>query len=549
MTAWACADCEKIRGDLCQMDHNILEDPVIRFSTSNGSTTHASLPAVFAALIRDEIEAFPALRPHQRHAWHAFLAQLGALAVHRAGLNEPPDSAGDWRRILRGLTPGFPDDDPWHLIVDDITKPAFMQPPARSDDRLKEYKTSVPTPDGLDMLVLSKNHDIKSAVAAQAEADDWIMVLITLQTMEGYAGRYKYGISRMPSGYGNRPAFSITPSVRYGLHIKRDVEGLLEHRQSLLTEYLMSQAGIGLVWLIPWDGTPAEALTISSLDPFYIEVCRRIRLQCQGEQLKATSANSDARRIVDVKGLTGDPWAPNSKVPNKQGTPTAFLGPRKLGYARIVEGLASSDWEQPCLLRPVQSERDSLGTMQLVARGMVRGEGGTEGYHERIIPLKPKTMQALGRARGAQELGEIAWDRITQVGIVQSILRHAVATLAAHGNSDPKTHRNGHPSPNDLARPWMSQLDAVVDSSFFEDLQTEFEADPGERKNIRIRWLMNGKDGVVDLARNILSRAEEALPCRTVHRYRARANANNVFEGRLPGPRGLPILYDKAEEN
>ena len=65
------------------MTNNILEDPIIRFSTSTGPTVHASLPAVVAALIRDEVDAFPALRPHQRHAWHAFLAQLGALAIRR----------------------------------------------------------------------------------------------------------------------------------------------------------------------------------------------------------------------------------------------------------------------------------------------------------------------------------------------------------------------------------------------------------------------------------------------------------------------------------
>ena len=182
------------------MNENILKDPLIRISTPSGSLVHASLPAIYAALMQDEVDAFPALRPHQRHAWHAFLAQLGALAIHSAGLNEPPDNAEEWRRILRDLTPDFPDDEPWHLVIDDITKPAFMQPPAGSDDRLKDYKTPVPTPDGLDMLVLSKNHDIKSAVAAQAEADDWIFALVTLQTMEGYAGRGNYGISRMPSG-------------------------------------------------------------------------------------------------------------------------------------------------------------------------------------------------------------------------------------------------------------------------------------------------------------------------------------------------------------
>lgn len=526
------------------MANNILEDPIIRFSTSDGATVHASLPAVFAVLIRDEVDAFPALRPHQRHAWHAFLTQLGALAVHRAGLNDPPDSAGEWRRILRGLTFDFPDDEPWHLVVDDITKPAFMQPPARSDDKLREYKTPVLTPDGLDMLVLSKNHDIKSAVATQAEADDWTFALITLQTMEGYAGRGNYGISRMPSGYGNRPAFSITPSERHGLHIRRDIEGLLEHRPSLLTEYMMSDVGIGLVWIIPWDGTKAEALLLSTLDPFYIEICRRIRLHCQGGELRAIRANSGSKRIVDVKGVTGDPWAPTSKVPNKQGTPPAFLGPRKFSYERVVDGLNSPDWAQPCLLRLVRAERESSGTMQLVARGMIRGEGGTAGYHERIIPIGAKTRRAFMRRESMNELGRIAQSRIDNIGVLKRILSHAIQTFAARGDSQNLSaeHRN-------LARPWLNRLDEFVDAYFFDDLQAEFEGDDsGELSRVRKEWLLNGESGVVNRARRTLQEAMEALPCPAIHRYRARVNAESLFEGRIRGPQGLAFLFADTDQ-
>ena len=68
------------------------------------------------------------------------------------------------------MTPGYPDDEPWQLVVDDITKPAFMQPPASSAEREKDYKSSVATPDELDMLVTSKNHDLKAAVATQADS-------------------------------------------------------------------------------------------------------------------------------------------------------------------------------------------------------------------------------------------------------------------------------------------------------------------------------------------------------------------------------------------
>ena len=153
----------------------------------------------------DQVEAFPALRPHQRHAWHAFLVQLGAMAMHRADLSEPSEDAGEWRRIIRGLTPDFPNDEPWQLVVEDITKPAFMQSPARSKEREADYKNPVATPDELDMLVTSKNHDLKSAVAVQSNVDDLILALITLQTMEGFSGQGNYGISRMNGGMSSRP--------------------------------------------------------------------------------------------------------------------------------------------------------------------------------------------------------------------------------------------------------------------------------------------------------------------------------------------------------
>ena len=135
---------------------NILTEPVIRFDWAGGPGTEASLPEIYAELMADSVSAFPALRPHQRHAWHAFLVQLGTMAMHRAGTDTPPDTAEQWLSLLRSLTPDYPDDEPWHLVVDDITKPAFMQPPARSSEREKDYQNKVVTPDELDMLVTSK---------------------------------------------------------------------------------------------------------------------------------------------------------------------------------------------------------------------------------------------------------------------------------------------------------------------------------------------------------------------------------------------------------
>ena len=519
--------------------NNLLTDQPIRIDISTGSPAEASLPEIFALLMRDVVESFPALRPHQRHSWHAFLVQLGAMAIDRAGLSEPPEDASDWLRLIQDLTSDWPDGDPWSLVVEDITEPAFMQPPASSADKISDYRNTVETPDALDILITSKNHDLKSSVALSGKADDWIFALITLQTMEGYSGSSNYGISRMPSGYGNRPAFSITPSHRHGAHVRRDIIALLEYRESLLDDYPMVDPGIGLVWILPWDGAAAEAVLLNALDPFYIEVCRRVRLRQTADAFEAICANSKSKRIVDAKGLTGDPWAPTSNKTNPQGTPTSFLGPRGFGYDRVIDGLTSADWRRPYLLNPLAAEQGAASGMQLVARGIVRGQGGTQGYHERVIPLRTKVVRAFGRPGGIKEIGEIARDRIKQIAVLLRILRHAVWTFAAGGKTQDVSEEA-----RALARPWANKLNELVDATFFDDLQEEFAVDdPGGRQTVRDQWLR----GVIADGRRILRDAEESLPCPAIRRYRARVRADSVFEGRIRGNNGFPQLFVREE--
>ena len=205
---------------------NMLTDPIIRFDRSAGAREEASLPEVYAALMADEVDAFPALRPHQRHAWHAFLVQLGAMAMHRAGMVEPPAVAGEWANLIRGLTPGCQDDTPWQLVVDDITKPAFMQPPASSQGRVKDYTQKSVTPDQLDTPDTASNHDLKRFVVPAVDSDSWIFALITEQTTDAHMANNP-AISRI-SGRGSRLAFSLAPSpLRLGAHVRRDITALL----------------------------------------------------------------------------------------------------------------------------------------------------------------------------------------------------------------------------------------------------------------------------------------------------------------------------------
>ena len=278
--------------------------------------------------------------------------------------------------------------------MEDITKPAFMQPPASSEDKLAEYKAVVETPDELDLLVTSKNHDLKTAIAVASDYDDLIFALISLQTSEGFSGAGNYGISRMNGGLGSRPAFSLTPSTRLGIHVRRDMEVLLERRDILLEHSLTREGGTALLWTLPWDGSKAESMLLTDLDPFYIEVCRRIRVSTGNDgRLRAIRATSKAARIEAkaLKGVTGDPWTPIDRGSGKSLT----LAAGGFNYKRTVDYLVK--WDRPTLCIPTNDEERSSDTMQLVARGMVRGQGKTEGYHERTIPIRQKMRSAMLR--------------------------------------------------------------------------------------------------------------------------------------------------------
>lgn len=520
---------------------NLLTEPLIRFDSASGERAAASLPELYAALMADEVASFPALRPHQRHAWHAFLVQLGAIAMHRAGVDgEPPGAPGEWKSLIRGLTPAYEDDAPWRLVVGDLTQPAFLQPPATSADLIKDYKHVVATPDELDMLVTAKNHDVKVAVAEEAGVDDWLFALLTLQTMEGFSGQGNYGISRMNGGLGSRPIFSLGPVGDPGAHVRRDIRTLLARRAEMLVESPGAAGDLALVWIRQWDGAKAQALSLNQLDPLYIEVCRRIRMQMDPDgALSARRSTSKAARIEakQLKGRTGDPWTP---INLKEGKSLTLAG-GGFTYKRVTEYLASTgDWRPPILLRPTEAEARSTDSMRLVARAMVRGQGKTEGYHERIVPLRQKMIRAIGNAARTEDIGVIARARINQVAIVQRILSHAIQTFLSSGEAD-----SASPEDRERARAWLNRLDEIVDASFFAALQDEFEAPDSQHDAIRNEWLLS----VVDHARELLHDACDTLPCRAIHRYRARARAESLFEGRLRSNSGLPFLFTETNDD
>ena len=514
--------------------HNLLTDPLIRARQPNGAVGALSLPEVYEALAADRVDAFLALRTHQRHAWHAFLAQLGAIALYRASRETPPESAKEWYQLLRALTPEFDGDEPWRLIVEDPARPAFMQCPAPKG--LGDHRRRVVTPDDLDILVTAKNHDLKQTVALDAMPEDWIFALIGLQTMAGFLGAGNYGIARMNGGFSTRPCLGLAPAKGgLGAHLLHDMKAMLTGRSRLLDtyrDYFKPDNGTALLWLLPWDG--AGSLDLRALDPYFIEICRRIRLRREGGSIIALTAGSKVPRISAkaANGNVGDFWTPVSTKDGK----ALSLSSAGLRYDRLAKLLFDNDFRHP----PAMKVQDSgEAHWQLVARGVAGGQGKTEGYHERTdIAFAPKIASALFRKEQRDRLAQLASEQMDEIKEVDKALCIGIATAASGGK--PASERTK--ADRTHATPYSRRLDAAADARFFTDLGRRFGATGGaEHRKERAVFARV----MIDTAERLLEEAIETVPCTAIRRYRARARAVGAFRGSLRSARS--VFSDQAE--
>lgn len=485
------------------MNHDLLTDPLIQ--TDAGMV---SIPALLAEMAAGRVAGFPALRPHQRPAWHMFLVQLAVLALNDAGRTDLHLDADGWRAFLRGLTPDFPDDAPWHLVVDHPAQPGFLQPP--DPGGLKW--TGVATPDALDMVITARNHDLKSQIAAEASPQDWIFALVSLQTMEGFGGAGNFGTSRMNGGSSSRAMLGLAPAGQGGRVVdpsawwRRDVERLATGRPA---------PGHALLWCLPWP--EGQVLTPDRLAPHYIEICRRVRLTGTG----AVRATSKAARIdaKELKGVTGDPWAPVHRTESK----TLTLGERDWTYRLLCDLLYSGEWQVPELA--TVGEDEGRQSMLLIAEAFSRGNSKTDGFRSRVIAV-PRAVQ---RVMFGTEVVELAREQIETIREFDAVLRNALALISAEGARD-KIGKPNYARASAAREAFQRQADAL----FFPALWEKLEAGAAEgRAQAQLR-LMRALSAAV---RAEFRRAAAGIPCAAIMRPRAEARAAAALE------RGLAAIF------
>ena len=522
---------------------NLLSSPIISI---NGGQ-RLSLPALFTAMTRGEVLSFPALRPHQRPAWHMFLVQLGALAAWKSGAGELPDNEDDWARLLRALTPDYGGDEPWRLLVNDIRKPAFMQPPLPKGEELSSDAWANPdkirrTPDGVDMLVTSKNHDVKKAVAKDAQLEDWVFALISLQTCEGVMGMGNKGIARMNGGYGSRPMLCFAPAQKGGAapHPSKwwaaDAGRLLESRRRGDIDHVGIVGGNALLWCVDWGKGAEGALRLDSLDPWFIEVCRRVRLlECDGAVI-AKCGTSDQSRIDKGKppATPFDPWTPVHKVGDKAGMQLT-IGSRVFDYRLLSDLLFFGNYVAPMMASEMGESDDGW---VLVAEAFGRGQGKTEGFKSKVIPAPSRFIRLLAPGSPSADLAKA---QINEIEAFNGALRSALSLAAADGFRDKR--EKSHYA---CATPARRRFDIAADREFFPSLWRRLEAHDAD-EGIRAQAQMSFLEALMREAKAAFDAFLPTAPCKAIYRARAQTMAQREFYGHLRRNDAVRILFRQKE--
>lgn len=490
---------------------NLLTEPLLSVESPDGTRATVTLPGALARLGAGVGTEFAALQSHQLHAWHAFVVQLAALAVLPGDQHDLAADEDTWRDRLRALTGGR--DAPWCLVVDDLAQPAFLQAPV-PEGTLAGFKRRFESPDRLDVLVTSKNHDVKLQRIRLPEAQHWAFTLVMLQTYEGFLGVGNYGIARMNGGFASRPSLGVARSPALVDRFARDVAVWLARRAELASLFgYASTGGIGLVWCAPWDGR--TSLPLGELDPCFIEVCRRVRFVSRGERVEGVGTGTEAARVSarELRGNTGDIWTPVLKGEEAKALTVSEGG---FHYALLQDLLFETTFAEA----PAQALRPEDGDAPVViARALARGQGETNGLHERVLPIPPKLRGWFTQRVRRTSLGARAKHRVELAAVVRlKVLRPALCALLQAG-AEKLDFTDKRPDR------WTADLDARIDAIFFPQLWE----DAGVEDDLAADklWLI----AVLALARAVLNEAVDAVPLPSMRRYRAIAAADRLFEG------------------
>lgn len=526
--------------------HDLLTDPLIGVRTPQGER-YLNLPELLAALSAGKVEGYTGLRPHQADHWHVFLVQLAASIQARHLTDSLAEDPVYWRDGLLDLADGM--DTAWHLMVEDVTKPAFLQHPWRSWDseagdygvKIKRgqetFEPKASTPDELDVLVTSKNHDIKMARVTAQALDAWIFALVLLQTTSGFLGQGNYGIVRMNGGFASRSVVSWARSLNPSIRFMDEVAMLVDMREQVCTTFHYQPRGTVLTWLTRWDRSSHHHY-LNQLEPWFIEAARPIRLRVGSDgTLVALGATSKSRQIGPASidnGNIGDPWTPVNVEDKKKGRSALTLPADGFSPQRLTDLLFRQGFELTFLQEPKPGGAPGW----FVASCLVRGQGTTEGFHRIELPVPPKARLALFNKQNRDTLGHFAQDLLSDAKNVQRALNTALTVMTEGGPDSADFDR-------DAIKRWVESFRAAFgqrwEASYFPIL---WRGADEEHETVRASW----RHLLVNEAQALLDEAIMSLPIPSNRIWRAITKAQSALNGALR-KNGLPLPGRTPDES
>ncbi len=508
---------------MAMLEHSLLSEPLFRVTLgANPVVARISLPQVLARLSAGELLTFVALRPHQEAPWHAFLVQLAYLALESEDDPRAPTTPEAWVDLLRSLTPDHPDDAPWCLVNTNWQTPAFLQPPC-SAGREADFKHSADAAQDIDVLVTARHHDEKTGKLplTDNELDTLVYALIVLQGWTPVMGRGAYNTMRMNRGWGSRPQFRLVYERGSGPEFLRDLRALVDDRAGLEDRFHTAQGAHAsgeqrLLWLPIWDD---GSLALESVHPYCLEVCRRVRLVRQGGQLLLRRAGSSSMRVAAEEQLGNvlDPW-----IPILRGDEVKALTaqPYTLEY-RHLQGLIfdRGKVKLPVLAVPSTSEFDRNQPGTLIARVLVGGKGGTDGWLSRELPMPAPVLAQWQSAPAA--LAQRSQLFVNLAGLAAGKVLRSSLLQFVDGSAEVDWKNRDFTR---AVEPWVSRFETAVDSVFFEQLFATIEAGQSDMDAQRqwVRWLS-------EACRAHLEVASEALSTRHGSRHFALGRAQRLL--------------------
>jgi CRISPR system Cascade subunit CasA len=327
----------------------------------------------------------------------------------------------------------------------------------------------------------------------------------------------------MNGGFSSRPQFRLAFARGTGAEFVRDLTVLLQSRAELGEQFQRAHPAADLtalhrlLWLPVWD---EGSLSLSSVHPLCLEVCRRVRLVHDDGRYLMRRASSNAMRVAakDQRGHVMDPWVPI--VSGEE--PKAFTAQaHSLGY-RSLQALLfdKTRFKLPLLAEPSEVERQANQPGTWIAQVLVSGDGGTDGLLRRELPVPPPVLWQ--RTSTAEALARRAQQFVNLAGLASGkVLRSALLQFVDGGDEVDWKNRDF----TRAVEPWMDRYEQAIDEVFFEQLFDTLEHEPDDEQSAQRQWVA----WLAQAAETHLALAAQSLPTRDGSRRIARARAERLL--------------------